>query len=166
MFSLKNKKKYLWIIRITPSYLELWWPETRIFIEMNSECRNQQGNCDEVENSAWPLLLFFQLCGWIYAITAIKHCFPVHLRLPSASVFNTTLGTWQTLMHEKSCLIPILNLKEWRQHQQRCLSDNNGSLYFCTGRLINLHGHIYLNQSLLNYCRYSRTLMAQGAAVV
>ena len=26
------------------------WPETRIFMEMDSMCRNQQGNCDEVEN--------------------------------------------------------------------------------------------------------------------
>ena len=39
------------------------WPETRIFIEMDSACRNQQGNCDEVENSARPFLLFFQHCG-------------------------------------------------------------------------------------------------------
>ena len=30
------------------------WPETRIFIEMDSACRNQQGNCDEVENNAGP----------------------------------------------------------------------------------------------------------------
>ena len=35
------------------------WPETRIFIEMDSACRNQQGNCDEVEFSARPFLLFF-----------------------------------------------------------------------------------------------------------
>ena len=35
------------------------WPETRVFIEMDSACRNQQGNCNEVENSAWPFLLFF-----------------------------------------------------------------------------------------------------------
>ena len=27
---------------------------------------------------------------------------------PSASVFNTSLGVWQALMHEKPCLIPIL----------------------------------------------------------
>ena len=39
------------------------WPETRIFIEMYIPCRNQQGNCDKVENSARPLLLFFQYCG-------------------------------------------------------------------------------------------------------
>ena len=39
------------------------WPETRIFIEMDSACRNQQGNCDEVEHSARPFLLFFQHCG-------------------------------------------------------------------------------------------------------
>ena len=39
------------------------WPETRIFIEMDSVCRNQQGNCDEVENSAQPFLLVFQHCG-------------------------------------------------------------------------------------------------------
>ena len=38
---------------------------------MDSACRNQQGNCDEVENSARPF--FFQHCGLIYAITAIKH---------------------------------------------------------------------------------------------
>ena len=29
---------------------------------------------------------------------------------PPASVFNTSLGTWQMLMHEKPCLIPILKL--------------------------------------------------------
>ena len=39
------------------------WPETRIFIEMDSVCRNQQGNCDEVENSARSCLLCFQHCG-------------------------------------------------------------------------------------------------------
>ena len=41
------------------------WPETRIFIEMDSACRNQQGrsNCDVVENSARPFSLFFWLCG-------------------------------------------------------------------------------------------------------
>ena len=39
------------------------WPETRIFIEMDSACRNQQGNCDEVENSTRQFLLFFQHCG-------------------------------------------------------------------------------------------------------
>ena len=35
------------------------WSETRIFIEMDSTYRNQQGNCDEVENSARPYLLYF-----------------------------------------------------------------------------------------------------------
>ena len=39
------------------------WPETRIFIEMDSMCGNQQGNCDKVEESARPFLLFFQHCG-------------------------------------------------------------------------------------------------------
>ena len=34
------------------------WPETRIFIEMDSACRNQQRNCDEVENSARPFFFF------------------------------------------------------------------------------------------------------------
>ena len=29
-------------------------PETRIFIEMDSACMNQQGNCDEVENTVVP----------------------------------------------------------------------------------------------------------------
>ena len=53
------------------------WPEMRIFIEMDSECRNQQGNSDEVENSAWPFLLFFQHYVRLYAITAIKHYFPM-----------------------------------------------------------------------------------------
>ena len=41
------------------------WPETRIFIEKDSACRNQQlfeGNCDPVENGARPFLLFFQHC--------------------------------------------------------------------------------------------------------
>ena len=35
------------------------WPETRIFIKMDSACRNQQGNCNEVENSARLYSLFF-----------------------------------------------------------------------------------------------------------
>ena len=39
------------------------WPETRILIEMDSACRNRQGNCDEVENRARTFLLFFQHCG-------------------------------------------------------------------------------------------------------
>ena len=54
------------------------WPETRIFIEVASACRSQQGNYDEVENSARPFLLFFQHCGLIHAVTAIKNCFPMH----------------------------------------------------------------------------------------
>ena len=29
---------------------------------------------------------------------------------PSASDFNTSLGTWRTLMFEKACLIPVLNV--------------------------------------------------------
>ena len=30
--------------------------------------------------------------------------------LPLASVFNSTLETWQMLMHEKTCLIPIIQM--------------------------------------------------------
>ena len=40
------------------------WPEMRIFIEMDSVCRNQQGNCDEVENSARPFFVIF-LALWL-----------------------------------------------------------------------------------------------------
>ena len=40
------------------------WPETRIFIEMDSACRNQQGNWDEVENSARPFFVIF-LALWL-----------------------------------------------------------------------------------------------------
>ena len=39
------------------------WPETRILIEMDSACRNQQGNCGEIKNSVRPFLLLFQHCG-------------------------------------------------------------------------------------------------------
>ena len=35
------------------------WPEMRIFIELDSACRNQQGNCDEVKNSARPFFVIF-----------------------------------------------------------------------------------------------------------
>ena len=49
-----------------------------------------------------------------YAIIAIKHGFSNALTfarsLGSASVFNTSHGTWRMLMHEKPCLIPILTL--------------------------------------------------------
>ena len=55
-----------------------------------------------------------------YAITAIEHGFSMHWHCfakpigkcwkprPPASVFNTSLGTWRTLMREKPCLVPIL----------------------------------------------------------
>ena len=33
------------------------WPETMIFMEMDSARRNQQGNCNEAKNSARPFLL-------------------------------------------------------------------------------------------------------------
>ena len=33
-------------------------------MEMDSACRNQQGNCDEVENSARPFFLFV-LALWL-----------------------------------------------------------------------------------------------------
>ena len=45
------------------NYNRRTWPETRIFIEMDSACRNQQGSYDEVENSAVPFLLFSKHCG-------------------------------------------------------------------------------------------------------
>ena len=54
-----------------------------------------------------------------YAIIAIEHGFqcinirPVPREVlkpqPPASVFNTFLGIWRMLMHEKPCLIPIVN---------------------------------------------------------
>ena len=34
-------------------------------MEMDSACRNQQGNCNEVENSARTFLLFFFLALWL-----------------------------------------------------------------------------------------------------
>ena len=37
------------------------WPERRIFIEMDSACMNQQGNCDEVENSVRLFCYFFSI---------------------------------------------------------------------------------------------------------
>ena len=54
-----------------------------------------------------------------YAIIAIEHGFQcINIRQvprevlkpqPPASVFNTFLGIWRMLMHEKPCLIPIVN---------------------------------------------------------
>ena len=37
----------------------------RIFIEIDSACRNKQGNCDEVENSAGAFLVLFFLALWL-----------------------------------------------------------------------------------------------------
>ena len=42
------------------------WRETRIFIEIDSACRNQQGDCYEVENSAGPFSLFFVYCCFYF----------------------------------------------------------------------------------------------------
>ena len=44
---------------------------------------------------------------------------------PLASVFNTSHGTWQMLMHEKPCLIPIMTLishlkKKLREKSREC----------------------------------------------
>ena len=39
------------------------WPETRTLIEKDSARTNQQGTCDEAENSVRLFLLFFQHCG-------------------------------------------------------------------------------------------------------
>ena len=36
---------------------------------------------------------------------------------PSASVFNTSHGTWRMLMHEKPCLIPIFMQLNWLKEQ-------------------------------------------------
>ena len=53
------------------------WPETSIFIEMGSACMNQQGNGDEVENSARPFFVIF-LALWLNLCNniEIKHGFP------------------------------------------------------------------------------------------
>ena len=64
---------------------------------MDSACKYQQGNCDEVENSARPFCLFLAL--WLNLCNNSDQTL--------ASVFKVSLGTWQTLMHEKTCLIPI-----------------------------------------------------------
>ena len=56
-----------------------------------------------------------------YAIIVIEHVFFNALTFarslgrcwkprPSASVFDTSHGTWRMLMHEKPCLIPILSI--------------------------------------------------------
>ena len=53
----------------------------------------------------------------IYAIIVIKHGFSIHKCLPGPSrevknlrllVFNISLWTWRTVMHEKTCLNPII----------------------------------------------------------
>ena len=91
----------------------------RIFIEMDDACRNQQGSYDAVENSAMPffvifLVLWLNLCNnsdptlFSNALTFARSLGSCCKPRPSASVFNISLGTWQTLMHEKPCLIPII----------------------------------------------------------
>ena len=47
-----------------------------------------------------------------YAIIAIEHGFSMHYHSPDplGGVFNTSHGTWRMLMHEKPCLIPILQV--------------------------------------------------------
>ena len=57
---------------------------------------------------------------------------------PSASVFNSSLGTWQTLMHEKPCLIPILISDNSRVRKSYFLSIfvRSGLVY-----IITLRGH-------------------------
>ena len=70
---------------------------------MDSACRNQQGNCDEVENSARPFLFFFSavwlnLCNnsdqtlFSNALTFARSLGSCLKPRPSASVFNISLN--------------------------------------------------------------------------
>ena len=82
------------------------WPETMILIEVDSACRNQQGNCDEVENSARPFLLFFSTLWLNLCNNSDQTLFSNALTFASSlGSFNISLGSWQTLMHGKPCLI-------------------------------------------------------------
>ena len=81
------------------------WPETRIFIEMDSACRTQQGNCDEVEHSARQFLVIFSALWLNLCNNSDQTLFS------NALTFARSLGTWQTLMHGKTCLIPILDTR-------------------------------------------------------
>ena len=66
-----------------------------------------------------------------YAIIAIKHGFQcINIRqIPrevlktaaSGLVFNTSIRTWRMLMHEKPCLIPILNAMFSRRNKKFCV---------------------------------------------
>ena len=57
------------------------------------------------------------------------------------SVFNTSLGTWRMLMHEKPCLIPILKevwaLKDLLDDKTKARSEINdlAELCGCSGYL-------------------------------
>ena len=55
----------------------------RIFIGMDSACRNQQGNCDEVENSARPFLLFcYDRTNRLYDAALLTRCYTQHALRP------------------------------------------------------------------------------------
>ena len=107
------------------------------FIEIDSACRNQQCNFDEVENTARPFLLSFlalwlNLCNnsdqtlFSNILTFARSLGSCGKPRPSASVFNISLGTWQTLMHEKPCkLDPYIEqicarLIHWATGAQYC----------------------------------------------
>ena len=64
---------------------------------------------------------------------------------PSASVFNTSHGTWRILMHEKPCLIPIINVSTYHLLVSvNYFSSHVYSLYPGTGTLCpsrNFHFH-------------------------
>ena len=64
----------------------------------------------------------------------------------SASVFNISLGTWQTLMHEKQCLNPILCLV--------CLDDITLTLiwnFSCCGNSLPCSANFWKTKDVANW---------------
>ena len=63
---------------------------------------------------------------WLFnALTFARSLGRCWKRRLSASVFNTSLGTWRMLMHEKPCLIPILN-PDTPRFCKKCRSRSDG----------------------------------------
>ena len=137
--------------------LDSWsWPETRIFIETHSACRNKQDGGDEFVKMCPNIFVSF-VALWLNLYNNNDQTgFPSHhlvlcsSGLMKTSVFSNTIGTWKMLIYEKHVLALYRNnLKKWEvktlltfwghsdclqhlwyTHSLKCLFSNDGNLKY------------------------------------
>ena len=93
------------------------WPQNEQSLwKLHSRDIGEKAKQNSARNNAKCSKCFQFLCNnsdrtWLFnALTFTRSLGRCWKPWPSASVFNTSHGTWRMLMHEKPCLIPIFQL--------------------------------------------------------